>query len=106
MMGCRGADLVQRDDQEQFPDLLAVGDVVMPLREPSEEGAEDRLDDLLGGDFPRQVGRSLPRRQGSKAIGIAQVELGRRILLPAPESTDQRAIRGGFLGTVLAWPLV
>src|SRR5262249_38224421 len=56
--GLLGADLVEGDDQEQPPQLLTGGDVVVALEHLAEEAAEDRLDDVVGLDAPGQLWRA------------------------------------------------
>src|SRR5437762_12220543 len=95
-----GADLVQRDDQEQVPQFFANGCVVHTATDPSKKAPEHRLDDVLVIDATGQV-RELSRlHQSQEAIGVAMVKEFGGILIALTEPSHERMIRRLSLGRV------
>jgi hypothetical protein len=92
VVGGHRPDLVQPDDQEQLPQLVAVRHVVLPGRGPAEEGAEHRLDDVLGVHAALQVRRGLRGGQGAELLRVPEVQLRRRVGIPAAEPAEQRRV--------------
>jgi hypothetical protein len=70
-----------------------------PINEPApswEERPEDRLHDVFGIDPARQVLRALRHDERAQSLGVAQVQLRRSVVLPPPESAQERTIRDPF----------
>ena len=91
------ADLVQRDDQQELPYLLPLRHVVLPLGGAAKEGAEDRLDNVIGSNPGPHSRRELGRSQRADSLGVPQEELGRTAVLPLAKPLQQRVIRTCFV---------
>ena len=87
-----GANLVQRDDQQQLPQVLARRHVVAAFAGRMEEISEHRLDDVVGVQPAGQRGRTLAPGQRPQPIGIAGVEQSGRFAVAVLKSLQQAAI--------------
>src|SRR5262249_38375590 len=87
------ADLVEGNDQKQFPKLFSGRHVVVPQAGAAEKTAEDGLHDVLSIHLASQLGRTLSVRQCVHALHVAQVELCSGILAPLTYAVEQRMVR-------------
>ena len=83
------ANLVESDDQEQPPQLVLIGDVIIALADPPKEGSEHGLDNVFHTLPARQLGRTLRLDQAVQSLGVAEIELRRGILVALAGSPEQ-----------------
>src|SRR5262249_17077086 len=87
-----GADAVQGNDEEQAPQLLAGGNVVVALAHPPAEPPKNRLDEVLRLDATLDLGRAAGAHQGQQALSVAEVQLGGGVLTAAAQLAQQGAV--------------
>ncbi len=91
------ANLVEGDDEQDAPQLLAGRNVVVALAGGLKEAAKNRLHYVVGIHPRRQLGRAARPRQGAYALGIAHIKFGRSVFAARAEAAHQRAV--GKLGS-------
>jgi hypothetical protein len=85
-------DAIQRDDQEQSPQLLAGRDVVIALADAAKEAAENRLHEVFRLDVPLHLDGTPGADEGAQALGVPEVQLGRGVFVAAAEVAKQGSV--------------
>src|SRR5262245_52543033 len=90
-----GTNLVQGDDQQEFPQIFPRRDIVSPRACRVEEVAENRLNDVVRVEAAGEYGRAFPTGQRAQAIGVALVEQRRRVPVTLLVALEQVLVRIG-----------
>src|SRR5262245_3861792 len=91
-----GADAVEGNYEEEPPQFLAGGYIVVALADAAEEAPEHRLHNVFRLDAPGQLRRAPRPDEGAQTVNVADIQLGSRVLAAAAEAAEQGAVaRGG-----------
>ncbi len=86
------ADLVERQYEEQLPQLVPFRDLIQTLGRAAKKGSKYRLNDVLGVEPGRQSRGDLRRRQCLQTGCIFEKQLGGGVLLAFAETTQQTLV--------------
>ena len=81
--------LVQGDAHQQLAEVVLVLESELAVLEADEEGAEDRLDDVLGVHAAGEALADAPAGQDDQAVEVAIDDLAGGVLVAAPPQVDE-----------------